>query len=425
MACRAIAETKTRMRTTWPLLAAVLVIGQFSVVGCSSRDAAQSKPRTGDSSAANLALKAVTVVASTPHPTDPPAVQWTREFLGDSAAFGDYVEQTSDGGYVVAGQTGIGLGIRLWLVKTNSNGDMVWTKTLGESTHQPTEAFAALQTADGGYIVGANGVLTNREDRDVWLVKLTRQGDLVWQNEVSSDIFQYGNATGRAVVQTRDGGYAVSAFTTLSDSAVLLFKTDSLGNRQWLKRYPILIEFGTYDMFPLCRTSDGGYIIGTRTLLKVDSMGNLQWLRTFDDIGSANSVVQTADGGYVVTGPASDLSSTYVLKVHADGSPEWIVPRLAYDVKCEGFRIEQTADGGFAIAGSYRGQGDRSVACVFRLEAGGVHAWTDSLFPGVAACVRQARDGGDIITGTSYVPTPTPYGRHRMFLTKLAPERKR
>jgi hypothetical protein len=178
-------------------------------------------------------------------------------------------------------------------------------------------------------------------------------------------------------------------------------------------------------MFPLCRTSDGGFIIGTRTLLKVDSMGNQQWLRTFDDVGCANSVVQTSDGGYVATGPTSDHSSTYLLKVRADGSPEWIVPRLAGNAKSEGHWLEQIADGGFAVAGSYRGPEDRSIACVFRLDAGGVHVWTDSLCIGAATCVRQTQDGGYIVAGTNYVPPPPPYGTRHLFLTKLAPERRR
>ena len=169
-----------RMRTAWLLLAALLAVNHFSIAGCSSRDSAQRKPRNGDPTSADPTQKIGMIVEFAPSTAEPPVVQWTREFLGDSAAFGDYVEQTSDGGYLVAGQTGIGLGTRLWLAKTNTNGDVVWTRTLGESTHQPTEAFAAQQTADGGYIVGANGVLTNRGDRNVWLVKLTRQGDLVW-----------------------------------------------------------------------------------------------------------------------------------------------------------------------------------------------------------------------------------------------------
>jgi hypothetical protein len=415
-----------RMRTAWlptALLTAALVISQFSLVGCSSRESAQKKPRRADSSAANLAHRIGRVVAFVPSTAEPPAVQWTKEFLGDSAAFGDYVEQTSDGGYLVAGETGMGLGIRLWLAKTDSHGDVVWTRILGDTLHQPTEAFAAQQTADGGYIVGVNGVLTDQEDRDVWLVKLSRQGKLAWQNELSCGVFAY--AKGHSVVQTSDGGYAVTANVTLSDSALILFKTDSLGNRQWLRRYPIRIEFGTYDMFPLCRTSDGGYIIGTRTLLKVDSLGNQQWLRTFDDVVCANAVMQTSDGGYVATGPTSDYSSTYLLKVRADGSPEWIVPRLAGDTNSESYWLELATDGSLVVAGAYGGPEGRSIACVFRLDASGAHVWKDSLCIGAATCVRQTRDGGYIVTGTNYVPPPPTYGTHYLFLTKLTPERKR
>jgi len=413
-----------RMRTTWltaALLAGMLVVNHLPLVGCARRAPARRKPKSGDSSSAIPRATA----DFRPYFVDPPAAQWTREFLGDSAAFGGYVEQTSDGGYLVAGQTGIGLHIRLLLVKTNSNGDAVWTKSLGSSIHQPTEAFAAQQTADGGYIVGANGALTDREDWNVWLVKLTRQGDLVWQNEVSSDVFPYDNATGRSLVQTSDGGYAVTANSTRSDSALILFKTDSLGNRQWLRRYPIRVDHGTYDMFPLRQTSDGGYIIGTRTLLKIDSDGSQQWLRTFDEVVCANAVVQTPDGGYVATGPTSDYSNAYLLKTRADGSPEWMVPRLGGDTTSGGCWLEQAADGGFAVAGSYRGPDDRDAACVFKVTSNGTHMWTDSLCYGVAMCVRRTRDGGYVVTGGHYVPPPPPYGTHYLFLTKLAPDRTR
>jgi len=417
-----------KMRTAWlptALLTAALVVSQFSLVGCSSRGSARAKPMKGDSSTANLAQRTGTVVAFAPSKADPPAVQWTKTFTGDGEAWGCCVEQITDGGYLVAGETDIGLNIKLLLVKTNSNGDPVWTRTLGDGIHQPTEAFAAQQTADGGYIVGANGVLTHREDRNVWLVKLARQGNLIWQNELSNDVSPYGDVTGRAVVQTSDGGYAVTANSTLSDSALILFKTDSLGNRQWFKRFPMRIDWGTYDLFPLRQTLDGGYIIGTRTLLKVDSLGNQQWLQTFDDVVCANSVLQTPDGGYAATGPASDHSNAYLLKVRVDGSPEWIVPRLAGDTKSEGCWLEQAADGGFAVAGSYRGPEERSIACVSRLDASGVHVWMDSLCIGAATCVRQTRDGGYIVAGGQYVPPPPLYGTHYLFLTKLAPERKR
>jgi hypothetical protein len=365
------------------------------------------------------------MVAFRPYDFDPPEVRWNRTFEGDGAAWGCYVEQTTDGGYVVAGMTGVGLSGKLLLVRTNSNGDVVWTRTLGMSSHQPTQAFTAQQTADGGYIVGANGVLTDREDRNVWLMKLARLGDLVWQNEMSSDVFPYGNATGRAIVQTSDGGYAVAANSTLSDSAFILFKTDSLGSRQWFKRYAIRVECGTRDMFPLHQTSDGGYIIGTKTLLKVDSFGNQQWLRTFEDVACANSVVQTPDGGYVATGPTSDHSNTYLLKTDVDGSREWIVPRLTGDTESEGYWLDQAADGGFVVAGYCRGPKDRDIACVFRLTSSGIHMWTDSLCTGAATCVRQTRDGGYIVTGVHYVPPPPPYGTRYLFLTKLAPDRKR
>jgi CubicO group peptidase (beta-lactamase class C family) len=171
---------------------------------------------------------------------------------------------------------------------------VTWTKTLSGAGQ--LRAFAAQQTADGGYIVGADGPPAGTDRWDVNLMKIDVQGNLAWQSDVSGADFPQ-HVAGHAVVQTSDGGYAVYGTTLLSDSGVILFKTDGLGRRQWFKRYPIVILEGTYDRGSLRLTSDGGYIIGTRTLLKVDSQGNQQWLKTFDDVVCANSVLQTPDGG--------------------------------------------------------------------------------------------------------------------------------
>jgi hypothetical protein len=366
------------------------------------------------------------VATFAPYAFDPPAVQWTKNFAGVGNAIGYHVEQTNDGGYVVAGITYAGPDIKLLLVKTDSYGDAVWTKTMGIGGFQPTRAFMVHQTVDGGYIVGVNGVLTAQARADIWLVKLDGQGNIVWQNEISSDVFPYAYVSGHALVQTSDGGYAVVAIETLSDSAVVLFKTDNLGRRQWLKRYAVAIrQLGVPDRISLRQTSDGGYIIGTRTLLKVDSQGDQQWLRTFSDVVCANSVLQSPDGGYVATGQARHYSrsSIYLFKTNADGFREWIV-ELASSSRSEGRWVERTADGGFVVAGNCRSPEKRTKASILRTTSSGTLVWTDLLCNGGAECARQTQDGGYIVTGLYYVPA-SQYGTSYLFLTKLAPDRKR
>jgi len=357
--------------------------------------------------------------------TDPPAVQWTKTFAGDGSAAGYYVEQTNDGGYAIAGITTTGPYTRLLLVKTNSSGEAVWTRTMGMGGFQPTRAFMVHQTVDDGYIVGVNGVLTAQARADIWLVKLDGQGDVVWQSEISSDVFPYAYVSGHALVQTSDGGYAVVAIETLSDSSVVLFKTDNLGRRQWLKRYAVAIrQLGVPDRLSLRQTSDGGYVIGTRTLLKVDSQGNQQWLAAFGDVLCANSAIQTPDG-YVATGPASnwanyDYSSIYLMKTNSQGSRDWF-HEFAFSARSEGRWVERTADGGFIVAGYYLGSDSRSAACLIRTTSSGTHLWTDPLCVGSAECVRQTQDGGYIVTGRHYAPTTRTTS---MFLEKLASEQK-
>jgi hypothetical protein len=346
-------------------------------------------------------------------PGGPPAVQWTKTFAGMREAEGTYVEQTTDGGYFVAGTTSFGDTEKLFLVKTTSNGNTSWTKTV--SGPGPLRAFSAQQTSDGGYIVGVNGPPARMERWHPSLMKFDGQGNLVWQNDINGGVIPY-DVFGNSVLQTSDGGYAVVANMTLSDSAVILFKTDSLG-----KRYHIAIEWGTYDRFPLCRTSDGGFLIGTRTLLKVDSLGNQQWLRTFGFAAGANSVLQIPDGGYVATGPTNDCKNIYLFKTDTSGALTWS-GQHAHSSLSDGYWVERTADGGFVVAGNY--WTEHSIACIIRTTSSGTHMWTDSLFLGGAECIRRTQDGGYIVTGLYHVLT-SGYGSNYLFLTKLAPEQQR
>jgi hypothetical protein len=210
--------------------------------------------------------------------------------------------------------------------------------------------------------------------------------------------------------------------TILSDNAVILFKTDGLGRRQWFRRYPIEIVEANYDRGSIRVTSDGGYIIGTRTLLKVDSQGNQQWLKTFDDVVCANSVLQTPGGGYVATGPREDYGFMYLFKTDASGTRVWYGSNLVAGPTTGGHWVEQTAAGDYVVAGNYVTPENEAKAIVLRATSSPIAVWTLTLFDGSAECVRRTQDGGYIVTGEYNVPSGT---SGHMFLTKLAPDRTR
>jgi hypothetical protein len=243
------------------------------------------------------------------------------------------------------------------------------------------------------------------------LIKTDAQGNVLWRRAVSGKLL----AGGYSVTETEDRGFVVVAQLPLGGNGVRIYKTDSLGNGQWWRQYPVAYrEYGPVAI-SLRQTSDKGFIIGTKGLLKVDSLGNQQWLRTFDDVARVNSVTQTPDGGYVATGTTQDYAGINLVKTDAKGDPQWGKTYTSSE-NDQGNWVEQTTDGGHVIAG-----GSSYVATVIRTTSNGTLLWTHSLCGGHAECVRQTSDGGYIVTGTRL---DNPDGAHSMFLTKLAPEGK-
>jgi hypothetical protein len=236
---------------------------------------------------------------------------WTRTFGGDGKDYGWSVLQTADDGYVIAGLTwsfGAG-GADFWLIKTDSSGDTMWTRTYGGTSHD--EGFSVVGTADGGFVVtGCTGSF-GAGDGDVWLVKTDSSGDTMWTRT-------FGGADddcGYSVAQTSDGGYILVAETRSSgagETDAWLLKTDSSGDTLWTRVYG---GVRSDECYSLALAADGGYIIAGSTrsfaagesdvwLLKTDSLGDTMWTRTYGgaDFEVGKSVAKTADGGFVITG---------------------------------------------------------------------------------------------------------------------------
>jgi len=236
---------------------------------------------------------------------------WERTYGGSSLDRGESVAQTSDGGYIVAGYTdsfGAG-GSDFYLVKTDVAGDTIWTRTYGGSSGD--YGWSVEQTSDGGYIVAGYTNSFGAGLADVYLVKTDAVGDTIWTRTYGGSDYDEGYS----VAQTSDGGYIVAGYTESFGAGyydVYLVKTDSDGDTIWTRTY----GGSSYDEgSSVAQTSDGGYIIAGRTgsfgagswdvyLVKTDGLGDTIWTRTYG--GSSGdygcSVAQTSDGGYIVAG---------------------------------------------------------------------------------------------------------------------------
>ncbi len=290
-------------------------------------------------------------------------ILWSRTYGGEHGDGASDIRQTRDGGYIIAGATSISTeGGDFWLIKTDSYGYKEWDRVFTRTGLDI--ANSVRQTQDGGYIlVGLSESDYGYFNTDIWLIKTDSNGNMEW-NKVFNET---NDEDGKCVQQTDDGGYIIVGEQDDEDgiSNLWLIKTDCDGNIEWEK---IMDESNEDQGNYVQQTSDGGYIItgltdknnnhGDIWIIKTDSNGNKQWEKIYG--GSyfdwGNTIQQTKDGGYIIAGLRYDDydiiggGSAILLKIDANGNKEWY--KLFRMGKFnEGFYAEQTNDGGYVLTG--------------------------------------------------------------------------
>lgn len=278
---------------------------------------------------------------------------WSKSFGGPGDDYGMDVKQTTDKGFIVAGYTNsFGQGFDdVYLIKTDSSGNLEWSKTYGGPNYDFGRSVQ--QTVDGGYIVAGSTANFGSGDFDVYLVKTNSAGDTLWTRCYG------GNKSdlGVSVQQTDDEGYIIAG-TTLSfgvgNYSAFLNRVDVNGNVLWAKTYT---TEGSEMVNQMQMTDDGGFIIAggifigpTTTyssLFKTDSSGNCLWAKNYSGNGSS-SVQQTNDRGYIMAGNAGNVIS--LIKTDDVGDTIWIKGFEGTNYAYGNF-IQQTADNGFIVTG--------------------------------------------------------------------------
>ena len=242
-----------------------------------------------------------------------PDTLWTRTYGGTAADYGRSIQQCLDGGYVVAGWTrSFGAGCEdVYIMKTNASGDTMWTKTYGGGLYDYGHSIK--QTTDGGYvIVGETYSFAPGGYCDVYLIRTNINGDSLWARTYGGALWDVGSS----VQQTHDGGYVIAGYTATSFVAggtdVYFLKIDSNGDTVWTKNYG-----GDQTDLAHCvqQCYDDGYIIAGATasfgaggldvyLIRTDYNGDTLWTRTYGGAieDYAYSVQQTSDSGYILAG---------------------------------------------------------------------------------------------------------------------------
>ncbi|HET7152952.1 MAG TPA: T9SS type A sorting domain-containing protein [Candidatus Kapabacteria bacterium] len=343
-----------------------------------------------------------------------------------------------------------------WIVKMDSFGNIIWQRSFGGSSYD--EANAVCETNDGYVIAGLSrsndGDVTghhgNSDFADYWIIKIDTNGQLLWQRSLGGS----DNDVANAIAATRDGGFIVAGSSNSSDGDVTghhgtndyadywVVKLDASGNTQWQRSLG-----GTSDdeANSVIQTEDGGYVIaGTSSstdgditgnhggddcwIVKLDSSGNIIWQRSLG--GTANdgtsSIVQSRDGGFVVAAYAfsddgdvtghhlSNMSADYwILKLNARGELQW---QYSYGGSRNDYArsITPTNDGGFAIAGTsesndgdvtmHQGAAECTDYWIVKIDSAGRMLWQETagrMNNDDASAIIQSRNGSYVVAGSS------------------------
>lgn len=284
-------------------------------------------------------------------------VDWKYTFGGSNSDYVYAINKTSDGGYIFAGESkstngDVSVnkgGYDMWVVKLDASGHKVWQNTYGGSSDE--KANFIIQTSDGGYLIAGKtqsndgDVSGNHGGVDAWVVKLDVSGALLWQKTFGGSVSENTSF----ILPTPDGNFMISASSNSNDGDLStlvhhggndswLFKIDGAGNLLWQKTYGGSGEDVTGTLY---NTSDGGYLFSTATssnngdvsgnhgyydtwVVKLTSAGTILWQKCFGGFDMDNARVRSIDA---VTGQMLVVGYTFSkngdINLNKGGSDFW------------------------------------------------------------------------------------------------------
>jgi hypothetical protein len=352
-----------------------------------------------------------------------PEIEWEKTFGGSESEYGRSIIQTNDGGYAVCGNAwSKGAESRnIRVIKLDSQGRQIWEKTYGEPKR--ALAFSIIQIEDGSYaLCGHTTSGRGVEDYDFLVIKLDRQGNLLWDRTFGSSSFDQAYS----IIQTTEGGFAICGTKyskKTGSSGFCVIKLDRDGKLIWEKTFdgPNKNVTSTDVAYSIVPTTDSGYAVcGYSTkrskevqfpdfwVIKLNHNGKLIWDKTFGGSGTdeASTIIQTIDGGYALCGTTSSKGAgqmdIWVIKLDDQGNLIW--DKTLGGSKSEwGRSITQTTDSSYVLCGvtSSKGAGSGDI-WVIKLDSQGNLIWDKALGGSKSEngrSITQTTDGGYALCG--------------------------
>lgn len=337
-----------------------------------------------------------------------------KTYGGTASDVGYDVANTKDGGFIITGSTySYGSGSNdCYIVKTNNAGIFQWQKTYGGVSAE--FGISVLQNAKGQYIIAGTTLSYGQGTNDYYVIKTNSIGDTLWTKTYGDWLLD----SPRKMVSTKDSGYAIIGRTEsygIGSSSVYFVKIDSVGNQQFYQAYG---GSGLNWGMSIQQTVDGGYIIAGKTtsfnaqgqdfyLIKTDINGDTTWTKYWGGSGDdwLNDIQQTVDGGYLLSGTYNYIGTTgdaYIAKTDVNGTIQW---SKTYGATGDDFINHEiiSSTGGYVFVGATTSYGSGNYDLyLLKTDANGDTLWTKKYGgTGVDAghSLKQTPDGGYVIVG--------------------------
>ncbi|MFC1564904.1 DJ-1/PfpI family protein [candidate division KSB1 bacterium] len=347
---------------------------------------------------------------------------WSKTFGGSYAEGGRDICETADGGYLISGYTfSQGNGDPdVLVVKTDAEGSMEWSKSFGGAGSEYGMGCTAVKE---GYLVTGYTTSSGSGSKDVYLLKIDKNGSLIWSKTYGGQSWEVGTD----VIETESGEYIICGYTHSfgeGEEDVYLIKTDRNGNEIWSKTYGgDRVEMGN----SVYETGDRGFIIGAATgtfgggnsdqwVIRTDGDGNVIWTKNYAGKGPAGhgfdwnmDLCLSSDGGAFIAGysDCDDLMDAVVVKIGPDGNEIWqkaFGKNPYYDY---GNSVIEGADGSVIVAGTTKSiVRDRRIYnndfYIVKLNRNGEIMWEKTIggeFSDWGSRVITSKDGGYIVLG--------------------------
>ena len=275
-------------------------------------------------------------------------IQWQKTYGGSSYDAAYTVVQTNDGGYLIGARTesndgdiSVSIGDEdFWLIKLGPLGKIEWERTYGGTLFD--RVISVQQTTDGGYVLAGEthsidgNIGSNHGSSDGWVVKLAKDGSLEWEKTFGGSQYDWL----RKIIQLDDGKYVIGGSMQSSDGNIgnnygntdfWVAMLDSDGNYIWEKNYGgsmndiftnmIELQSGDFIVIGGSTSSDGDFINNKGdfdySILKINNSGNILWSKSYGGSKKeiARTVMETPDNCYIIAGYTAsvdyDISSYY------------------------------------------------------------------------------------------------------------------